>query len=50
MSRQLDPVAELESLKTHVDHSGNHSLSTLGQRHQCKSMQEINDNANACHQ
>ncbi|XP_010515000.1 PREDICTED: low-temperature-induced 65 kDa protein-like [Camelina sativa] len=34
MSRQLDPVAELESLKTHVDHSGNPSLSTLSQRSQ----------------
>ncbi|CAD5325044.1 unnamed protein product [Arabidopsis thaliana] len=34
MSRQLDPVAELESLKTHVDHSGNPSFSTLSQRHQ----------------
>ncbi|VVB04600.1 unnamed protein product [Arabis nemorensis] len=34
MSPQLDPVAELESLKTHVDHSGNPSFSTLGQRHQ----------------
>lgn len=41
MSRQLDPVAELESLKTHVDHSGNPSFSTLGQRHQCKSLQEM---------
>ncbi|XP_020879898.1 uncharacterized protein LOC9313580 [Arabidopsis lyrata subsp. lyrata] len=34
MSRQLDPVAELESLKTHVDHSGNPCFSTLSQRHQ----------------
>ncbi|KFK34002.1 hypothetical protein AALP_AA5G089000 [Arabis alpina] len=34
MSPQLDPVAELESLKTHVDHSGNPSFSALGQRHQ----------------
>ncbi|XP_010426121.1 PREDICTED: low-temperature-induced 65 kDa protein-like [Camelina sativa] len=34
MSRQLDPVAELETLKTHVDHSGNPSLSTLSQRSQ----------------
>ena len=32
MSPQLDPVAELESLKTHVDHSGSASFSTL--RHQ----------------
>ncbi|KAL1220236.1 hypothetical protein V5N11_008255 [Cardamine amara subsp. amara] len=34
MSRQLDPVAELEGLKTHVDHSGNPSFSTISQRHQ----------------
>ncbi|XP_024009701.1 low-temperature-induced 65 kDa protein isoform X2 [Eutrema salsugineum] len=34
MSSQLDPVAELESLKTHVDHSGSPSFSKLGQRHQ----------------
>ncbi|CAH2065161.1 unnamed protein product [Thlaspi arvense] len=34
MSPQLDPVAELESLKTHVNHSGSPSFSTIGQRHQ----------------
>ncbi|KAF8116606.1 hypothetical protein N665_0016s0036 [Sinapis alba] len=34
MSHQLDPVAELETLKTHVHQPGNPSFSTLGQRHQ----------------
>ncbi|KAJ0240346.1 Low-temperature-induced protein [Hirschfeldia incana] len=34
MSHQLDPVAELETLKTHVHQPGSPSFSTLGQRHQ----------------
>ncbi|CAN8254959.1 unnamed protein product [Cochlearia groenlandica] len=34
MSHQLDPVAELESLKTHVDHPRSPNFSSLGHRHQ----------------
>ncbi|XP_009150469.1 low-temperature-induced 65 kDa protein isoform X2 [Brassica rapa] len=33
MSHQLDPVAELETLKTHVHQPGSPSFSTLRQRH-----------------
>ncbi|KAL0864042.1 hypothetical protein Bca101_043160 [Brassica carinata] len=44
MSSQLEPVAELETLKTHVDHSGSPSLSTIGHRHQSGEASKLSPN------